>query len=462
MMEQEVVGMQPWQVFTAMFVGFWAISAYFDHFLLTGVFCIAFGVFGEIMTKVMYGEKISRDLEQQKEELKSLLEMVEKDDTKYEDEANVTELNKVIEQEPHAIPSEEIEDVTMDQEDEEEEEEPPPLPARDYETENIEIENMSIDNSLIDVYKVDGDAPNIEVMNEADEEAVISIENLNGNIAELDDIIIPEADHYDETIEDVQFEVNGQTEYTDAYANDDQNATVTQCESSISQNQNVSLSEPELDLCDNILGNVEVNGNELLSDSSPNIIQDVLMDIKEAVEDIYIPEESPENNCIIGQIDEDVESKNEVNLILTEISPTAEDVDQVSISNDANGEVGSNRATTEDISNENSVGCDILPLETVVCNGENQDVIEMNQGIAEEVIKQNDAQEETMISDEATSDETESSNNTNLITSGRAASDVSGNPEIDIDLTDPAVEAAATKIQSAFKGFKIRKNISKQ
>ena len=32
----------------------------------------------------------------------------------------------------------------------------------------------------------------------------------------------------------------------------------------------------------------------------------------------------------------------------------------------------------------------------------------------------------------------------------------------DIDLTDPAVEAAATKIQSAFKGFKIRKNISKQ
>ena len=29
----------------------------------------------------------------------------------------------------------------------------------------------------------------------------------------------------------------------------------------------------------------------------------------------------------------------------------------------------------------------------------------------------------------------------------------------DIDLTDPAVEAAATKIQSAFKGYKTRKNI---
>ena len=31
-----------------MFVGFWATSAYFDHFLLTGVFCIAFGVVAEV------------------------------------------------------------------------------------------------------------------------------------------------------------------------------------------------------------------------------------------------------------------------------------------------------------------------------------------------------------------------------------------------------------------------------
>ena len=36
------------QLFTAMFVGFWATSAYFDHFLLTGVFCIAYGVVAEV------------------------------------------------------------------------------------------------------------------------------------------------------------------------------------------------------------------------------------------------------------------------------------------------------------------------------------------------------------------------------------------------------------------------------
>ena len=31
-----------------MFVGFWATSAYFDHFLLTAVFCIAYGVVAEV------------------------------------------------------------------------------------------------------------------------------------------------------------------------------------------------------------------------------------------------------------------------------------------------------------------------------------------------------------------------------------------------------------------------------
>ena len=39
------------QLFTAMFVGFWATSAYFDHFLLTGVFCIAYGVVAEVRYK---------------------------------------------------------------------------------------------------------------------------------------------------------------------------------------------------------------------------------------------------------------------------------------------------------------------------------------------------------------------------------------------------------------------------
>ena len=37
-----------------------------------------------------------------------------------------------------------------------------------------------------------------------------------------------------------------------------------------------------------------------------------------------------------------------------------------------------------------------------------------------------------------------------------------GGDKIDIDLTDPAVEAAATKIQSVFKGFRARKSLQQK
>ena len=44
-----------------MFVSFWAVSAYFDHFLMTIVFCVAFGVLAEIFTKmVMEGEGLKQ------------------------------------------------------------------------------------------------------------------------------------------------------------------------------------------------------------------------------------------------------------------------------------------------------------------------------------------------------------------------------------------------------------------
>ena len=47
--------LQPWQIFSGLFVGFWATSAYFDHFVMTFVFCIAFGVLGEVLTSYFYG-----------------------------------------------------------------------------------------------------------------------------------------------------------------------------------------------------------------------------------------------------------------------------------------------------------------------------------------------------------------------------------------------------------------------
>ena len=49
-----------------------------------------------------------------------------------------------------------------------------------------------------------------------------------------------------------------------------------------------------------------------------------------------------------------------------------------------------------------------------------------------------------------------------LIVEGEENSVEDDAAEIDIDLTDPAVEAAATKIQSVFKGFRARKNLQQR
>ena len=73
---EELPSLQPWHSFTAMFVMFWAVSAYFDHFLMTTVFCIAFGVLAEILVKTVYGgdnEKTKTDLEDEKKKLEDLV-----------------------------------------------------------------------------------------------------------------------------------------------------------------------------------------------------------------------------------------------------------------------------------------------------------------------------------------------------------------------------------------------------
>jgi hypothetical protein len=56
---EEVGSLQPWQLFTALFAAFWAVSAYFENLLMTLVFAISFGVLTEILCKYMNGEKIS-------------------------------------------------------------------------------------------------------------------------------------------------------------------------------------------------------------------------------------------------------------------------------------------------------------------------------------------------------------------------------------------------------------------
>jgi len=75
-MEQDVASVQPWHCFTSMYVVFWAISAYFDHFLMTMVFCIAFGVLAEIYVKhVINGDKEEVRVDETREDREKLRQL---------------------------------------------------------------------------------------------------------------------------------------------------------------------------------------------------------------------------------------------------------------------------------------------------------------------------------------------------------------------------------------------------
>ena len=135
---EELPSIQPWQGFTAMFVTFWAVSAYFDHFLMTTVFCITFGVISEIFVKTAYGgdNETPTELETQKKQLESLVSLAT------EQEQDLTRKDKEEE-------SEVIDTIDFDVEDDEDDEDgpPPPLPVRDYDDdqEPIKTEDLLID-----------------------------------------------------------------------------------------------------------------------------------------------------------------------------------------------------------------------------------------------------------------------------------------------------------------------------
>jgi len=75
--DQEMDGrtLQAWQVYSGLFLGFWAVSAYCDHTLATAVLCLVFGCVGEQLTQYMY--RMGRSGE--KGEVASLLDMAKQE-----------------------------------------------------------------------------------------------------------------------------------------------------------------------------------------------------------------------------------------------------------------------------------------------------------------------------------------------------------------------------------------------
>merc|ERR1712181_161799 len=46
--------LQPWQIYSGLFLGFWAFSAFFNHFLATALLCLVFGAAGDQLTRYMF------------------------------------------------------------------------------------------------------------------------------------------------------------------------------------------------------------------------------------------------------------------------------------------------------------------------------------------------------------------------------------------------------------------------
>merc|ERR1712154_533113 len=139
---EELPTIQPWHGFTAMFVIFWAVSAYFDHFLMTTVFCIAFGVLSEIFVKTAYGsesEKTPTELETQRKQLDDLVIL-----------ATEQKNDLAVEAEEDGVDVDQYETIDVDVDDDDEDDDmdddgpPPPLPVRDYDPEDTKTEDLLI------------------------------------------------------------------------------------------------------------------------------------------------------------------------------------------------------------------------------------------------------------------------------------------------------------------------------
>merc|ERR1712198_535491 len=438
-MEHEVIGMQPWQVFTAMFVSFWAVSAFFDHFLLTGVFCIAFGVFGEIMTKILYGEHLSRDLQHHKEELKTLLQKVqdeeeketlvtkdvdyepdekhsaldvkEKEGTKYGSEEQEVEPpplptkdfeanNEEAAEEPPPLPTKDFE---FNEEDSVEQ--PPPLPTKDYGSLNHDTEPRMLDGIVHPLYNDD-----------LNEKEILSSSYLNGNASYDDDLDIPLADHYDETIEPLMMGTADGTSLDNATF-----PQMNQIINKVSDDQKVGLWP---DVANNEEHNLHINGNDVVSDRVSQVIE-------------------TSHDQIADTQEEDVE-QNSSESYATNTSDSSNSVPESN--SDMKVEERESISESEDVKiSENNSSCDNTNVNDEELKENSRDPI----GVVEHIsTNENETPKATVDLENSIVEELPTVK--------------SCDPEIDIDLTDPAVEAAATKIQSAFKGFRTRKKMTKE
>merc|ERR1711953_300949 len=374
---EELPGFQPWQGFTAMFVTFWAVSAYFDHFLMTTVFCIAFGVLSEILVKTVYGgetENTPTELETKKKQLEDLVSLAS------EQEQDLASEEK--EEEGEVIPVDEEPAITVDVDEEEEMDDdgpPPPLPVRDYEDDQ---EENKTEDLLINLTEIS------------------DFENAEGEGGQI---------------------IDEETERGDVNNSGSEQSLPCQLESPDCQSDAEGGQEKE---------------------TTTDIVAD-FQNEGEAADINTDTDNTVEVTNIVTDIDNEVEVTDIVSDTGNEVEVIDTDIEVTDIVTDFDNEVGATETVVTVKENEKFPSCPIISETVIEVKTERNDDIDL-----------------LLTESPVTDDEIPQAQQSDLLTSEleepAARSEVEN---IDIDLTDPAVEAAATKIQSAFKGYKTRKNV---
>lgn len=397
-----------------MFVTFWAVSAYFDHFLMTTVFCIAFGVLSEILVKTVYGgetENTPTELDTKKKQLEDLVSLAS------EQEQDLASEEK--EEEGEVIPVDEEPPIAVDYEVDEEEEmdddgPPPPLPVRDYEDDQ---EENKTEDLLINLTEIS------------------DLENAEGEGGQIIDKEIERGDVNNSSSEQslpCQLESPGlSVSHSDIFTN---SSFFADCQSDAEGGQ-------EKETTTDIVADFQNEGEAA----------DINTDIDNTVE----------VTNIVTDIDNEVEVTDIVTDTGNEVEVIDTDIEVTDIVTDFDNEVGATETVVTVKENEEFPSCPIISETVIEVKTERNDDIDLlltESPVTDDEIPQ--AQQSDLLTSEleepAARSEVE-----NIGLSGEIQTHKYFDQDfiLDIDLTDPAVEAAATKIQSAFKGYKTRKNV---